>query len=147
MATPVPAARTPARTTARPVRRGALVAHLVVSALLVVLVLFQATIAGRHLYDGADIALHGYVGNASFLLGLVGTALALFGRLPTWLLGVTALTALLMFPQTGLGYLGRDEPIAATWHVPLGVLIFGCAMWQCAGSAQLVLGQRRLAPS
>ncbi len=107
-----------------------------VSGLLVLLVLVQASLAGRFLFSGADIAVHGYVGNASFLLGLVALGLALAGRVADWLLGLTAMTALLMFVQTGIGYLGRDELEAASWHVPLGVLIFGLAMWQFTASAQ-----------
>lgn len=105
--------------------------------LLVALVLVQAALAGRFFFSGAEIAVHGYIGNASFTLGLVALGLALAGRLPPWLLAVTGTTALLMFVQTGLGYLGRDELEAAAWHVPLGVLIFGLSMWQFTASAQL----------
>ena len=68
---------------------------------------------------------------------VIAVGLALAGRMPPWLLAVTGMTALLMFVQTGLGYLGRDELEAAAWHVPLGVLIFGLAMWQFTASVQV----------
>ncbi|MBI1843269.1 MAG: hypothetical protein HYR89_01435 [Actinobacteria bacterium] len=32
--------------------------------------------------------------------------------------------------QIGLGYLGRETAEAAAWHVPLGVLSFGLAVYQ-----------------
>lgn len=107
------------------------------SGLLVTTVFVQAALAGQFFFSGAEIALHGYLGNGSFTLGLIAVGLALTGRMPPWLLALTGLTALLMFVQTGLGYIGRDELEAAAWHVPLGVLIFGLAMWQLTASVQV----------
>lgn len=131
------APRTSTSHTAPAPRRGLCTAHTVVSGLLVATVFVQAALAGRFFFSGAEIALHGYLGNGSFTLGLIAVGLALAGRMPPWLLAVTGMTALLMFVQTGLGYLGRDELEAAAWHVPLGVLIFGLAMWQFTASVQV----------
>lgn len=110
-----------------------LTAYLVVAITLVITVLVQAAMAGQALFEGFDIAIHGYVGNASFSLGIVGLALALFGRLSNTLTLLAALVLLALFTQTGLGYVGRDITMAASIHVPLGVTTFGlvamAAMW------------------
>lgn len=94
---------------------------------LVVLVLFQAVIAGQALFGGWAIDLHGWVGNGSFALGVVLVVLALrsgVGRSGTLVAGALAVA---MFVQTGLGYAGRTALGAASWHVPLGVAVFGLA--------------------
>lgn len=103
-------------------------AFLAGSALLVVLVLVQAAMAGQALFEGFDIEIHGYVGNASFTLGVVLLGLALFGRLPRTLMVLAAVDMVALFGQTGLGYVGRDETWAASVHVPLGVTIFGLTL-------------------
>jgi hypothetical protein len=94
---------------------------------LVVLVLFQAVIAGQALFGEWAIDLHGWVGNGSFALGVVLVVLALrsgVGKAGTL---VAVALAVAMFVQTGLGYAGRTALGAASWHVPLGVAIFGLA--------------------
>ncbi|MCB0993713.1 MAG: hypothetical protein KDB21_01385 [Acidimicrobiales bacterium] len=96
------------------------------------LVLVQAVLAGRHLYDGADIDLHGYVGNATFLVGVFTAVAAWRGRLERRLLMIAVALVVLSFAQTGLGYSGRDSAEAAALHIPLGVLTFGVAGAQAA---------------
>jgi hypothetical protein len=120
------------RTTAAPATRskGALVSFLAGSIVLVILVLTQAAMAGQALFEGFDILIHGYVGNASFTLGVVLLGVALFGRLPKPLMILAALNMVALFGQTGLGYVGREQSLAASIHVPLGVTIFGITMVQ-----------------
>ena len=115
---------------ARPPREAtpANVVHRGVAVTLVVLVPVQAVIAGQALFGGWAIDLHGWLGNGSFALGLVLVVLALrsgVGKAGT-LVAVTLVVA--MFVQTGLGYAGRTALGAASWHVPLGVAIFGLAV-------------------
>lgn len=98
----------------------------------VVLVLVQAVIAGQALFGGWEIELHGWLGNASFAVGVVLVVLAVksrVGRAPTFL-AVGLVVA--MVAQTGLGYAGRTSLAAASWHVPLGVTVFGLAVAQAA---------------
>lgn len=99
---------------------------------LVVLVLMQAVIAGQALFGGWAIELHGWLGNASFAVGVVLVALAVkrpVGRAATFFaVGLV----LAMFAQTGLGYAGRTSLAAASWHVPLGVTVFGFAVAHAA---------------
>jgi hypothetical protein len=68
------------------------------------------------------------VGNVTFVLGVVAAVLAWVvpaGR--STRVTATVMTVLLL-AQTGLGYGGRTSLTAATWHVPLGVAIFGLAV-------------------
>jgi hypothetical protein len=118
--------------TAAPATRskGALVAFLAGSIVLVILVLTQAAMAGQALFEGFDIKIHGYLGNASFTLGVVLLAIALFGRLPRSLMVLAAINVVALFGQTGLGIVGRETTMAASLHVPLGVAIFGITMVQ-----------------
>jgi hypothetical protein len=108
----------------------AVTAYLGGSILLLVLVLTQAAMAGQALFEGFDIKVHGYVGNASFTLGVVLLAVALFGRLPKPLMLLAAINMVALFGQTGLGYVGRETTMAASLHVPLGVTIFGLSTVQ-----------------
>jgi len=100
-------------------------AHRVVAELLLALVLAQAVVAGQYLFGDWSIPVHGYMGNASFVLGLVLLGLAVVGRRDRTRLVLSALLVAALFAQTGLGYVGRETPEAAAWHVPLGVAIFG----------------------
>jgi len=115
---------------------------LVTSALLVVLVLVQASLAGRELFGTNDFGVHGILGNVSFTVGLVGAVFAALGRVPRWLLGVSAAILAALFAQTGLGYVGRENLGAASWHIPLGVSIFGLATVQLMGALGLVRARR-----
>jgi hypothetical protein len=114
-------------------------AHLATSGLLLVLVLAQAALAGQALFKASDIAVHGYLGNASFTLGFVAAAFAAFGRLPGIVLVLSGLTLLVLFGQTGLGYVGRESATAASIHIPVGVTIFGLVALQTGASALLLL--------
>jgi hypothetical protein len=125
-------------TTTLSVRPGPTRIHAILSCALVALVLVQATLAGQSLFGSADIAIHGYVGNASFLAGLVIAVLAFVARMPGWAFAAGVATLCLLFAQTGLGYVGRESAAAASWHLPLGVAIFGLATLQAAGSVSLV---------
>jgi hypothetical protein len=123
---PAPAARTPA---ASP---GLVQAHRVVAAVLAALVLLQAVVAGRALFGPWDIEVHGWMGNGSFTLGIVLVVLAVASRAGRTAVVTAAALAVLMFAQTGLGYAGRTSADAASWHVPLGVAIFGLAVFHAA---------------
>ena len=102
--------------------------HRGVAITLVVLVLLQAMIAGQALFGGWAIDVHGWIGNGSFALGLVLVVLALRSRVGTGGTLVAVALVVAMFVQTGLGYAGRTVLGAASWHVPLGVAIFGLAV-------------------
>jgi len=116
-------------TNAHSLRQGgsASAVHRVLAVTLVVLVLFQAVIAGQALFGGWAIDLHGWVGNGSFALGLVLVVLALRSGVGKGGTLVAVALAVAMFVQTGLGYAGRTTLGAAAWHVPLGVAVFGLA--------------------
>ena len=105
---------------------------LVLNVLVVVLILVQAMLAGQSLFGSASITVHGFVGNATFALAVVAAFVALAAKVPVWVLSIDALLGLLLFFQTGLGYVGRDSTLAASWHIPLGVTAFGLAV---AGAA------------
>jgi hypothetical protein len=115
-------------------------AYLASTALVVVLVLVQAGIAGQFLFGDADIRLHGYIGNASFALAVIAAALAFFARVPGWLMLLSFVLVLALFSQTGLGYVGRDSTTAAAWHVFLGVTSFGVSVAALTGA---IVGVRR----
>ena len=105
---------------ARPAR---ILAHI-----LPVLILAQAFIAGRAIYGGWSITLHGVIGNVTFVIAVATLALA-------WRAGIrratimAAVLVVLLIAQIGLGYTGRETPEAAAWHVPLGVTVFGLAVY------------------
>ena len=109
---------------------------------VVVLILVQAMLAGQSLFGTASITVHGFVGNATFAVAVVAAFLALLAKVPVWVLSLDALLALLLFFQTGLGYVGRDSTLAASWHIPLGVTGFGLATAALLGSI-LVAGSVR----
>lgn len=113
-----------------------------VNVVVVVLILAQAMLAGQSLFGTASITVHGFVGNATFAVAVVAAFLALLAKVPVWVLSLDALLALLLFFQTGLGYVGRDSTLAASWHIPLGVTAFGLATAALLGSI-LVAGSVR----
>jgi len=116
-----------------------------VNVVVVVLILVQAMLAGQSLFGTANITVHGFVGNATFAVAVVAAFLALLAKVPVWVLSLDALLALLLFFQTGLGYVGRDSSLAASWHIPLGVTAFGLATAALLGSI-LVAGSVRPSP-
>ena len=103
--------------------------HRVVAEVLAALVLAQAVVAGQALFGDWSIRMHGFMGNASFLLGLVLLGVAVVGRSDRIRLLWSAVLVAALFAQTGLGYVGRETAEAAAWHVPLGVTIFGLAVF------------------
>jgi hypothetical protein len=118
---------------------------LVLNVLVVVLILVQAMLAGQSLFWPASITVHGFVGNATFALAVVAAFVALAAKVPVWVLSIDALLGLLLFFQTGLGYVGRDSTLAASWHIPLGVTAFGLAVAGLVGAILVLVGVRALA--
>lgn len=100
-------------------------AYFAANAVLMVLVLLQAALAGQALFSTTGFEVHGYIGNASFALGLVGALLAFASRAGRGFLTASAVLLVALFAQTGLGYVGRETASAAQIHVPLGVATFG----------------------
>lgn len=101
--------------------------HRIAAGTLTVLVLAQAVIAGHALFGDWEIMLHGFLGNASFAVGVIMVALSIASRAGPAAVALAGTLALAMFAQVGLGYVGRTSLSAASWHVPLGVTIFGLA--------------------
>lgn len=116
--------------TPQPERSGLALAHRILVVALPLVVLVQAVIAGQHLFEGMSITVHGILGNITFAMALVGVLLTVVRRGDgvAFFLAVTLMT--LSFAQIGLGYVGRDTTLAAAWHVPIGVTIFGLACFQ-----------------
>ena len=98
--------------------------------LIMVLIFAQAALAGRFLFVDHDaVDIHQAVANGLSVLVIVHVALALITR-TRWSRRVPALTALLailVIIQTGLGYAGRESADVLAIHVPVGVLTFGVA--------------------
>lgn len=97
--------------------------------MLAVTVLVQAVVAGQAVFGDWDIEVHGWMGNGSFLLGLVLLGLAVASRAGRVPVATAAALVTAMFVQVGLGYAGRTALGAASWHVPLGVAIFGLSIY------------------
>lgn len=100
----------------------------VVLALLPVLVLVQAVIAGRALFGGWSITVHGVLGNVTFAVAVGALALAMLTR-HRLAAGWSAVLVVLLTVQIGLGYMGRQSLEAASWHVPVGVAAFGVTVY------------------
>jgi len=93
-----------------------------------VLIVAQAGMIGQTWFgSSALVALHGSTGNLTFLLAVVALALAWRARRSGTTLLLAFTTVLLLFAQTGLGYLGHRTGIAlaSSVHVTLGVLVMG----------------------
>jgi len=95
---------------------------------LAVLVLLQAVVAGQAIFGSWEIEVHGWLGNASFVAGLALVVVAVRRRAGRMLVVLAVAMAVALFIQTGLGYAGRTALAAASWHVPLGVVIFGLSV-------------------
>src|SRR5690606_1115994 len=89
------------------------------AALVLVLVLIQAVMAGRFLSGDWAIGTHGVVGNVVWAGQLVLVGLVVIGGLGRMAVLVAAVLAALLTVQLGLGYTGRTSAEAVAWHVPL----------------------------
>jgi heme A synthase len=85
--------------------------------------------AGRALFGGWSITVHGVVGNVTFVFALATLVLAWRARQRP-VTTMAAVLVVLISAQIGLGYSGRESLEAAAWHVPMGVTIFGLAVYQ-----------------
>jgi hypothetical protein len=110
-------------------------AYLAVNALIAVLILIQAALAGQALFvadtgwpGSTEITIHGIIGNVTFTIGFAACVLAFLAKVGKGLLTANAVLLLALFAQTGLGYVGRETMGAASIHVPLGVTSFGLAV-------------------
>jgi hypothetical protein len=97
-----------------------------------VLVLVQAALAGQHLFEGSSISLHGILGEVTFALTVVGVVIAVLRRCDGLVFAVAVALLALSFAQVGLGFVGRETAAAASWHIPVGVAIFGLTTYQLA---------------
>lgn len=111
-----------------------LLAYRSTAGVFAVLVLVQAALAGQFMNGEGDlITVHRVLGTQVLpLLSLVIVVLAVMlrrgfssGRFLVVPISLFVMTTL----QTGLGYMGRDTQGAARWHIPLGVAIFGLAVY------------------
>jgi hypothetical protein len=101
-----------------------------VAGLAALLVLVQAILAGQ--WIGGDLSIivtHGWLGSGTlllvgllFIMSFLGMRQGLFDAKP---LTISLILGVLVVAQLGLGYAGRNSAVAASMHVPLGVLIFG----------------------
>lgn len=110
------------------------VVYRVFAGLFSLLVLVQAVLAGQFLnVDGALISVHRALG-AQVLptISVVLLVVAVLVHRKTPAMTLVVLAAALVFLttlQTGLGFLGRKSPGAASLHIPVGVTIFGLAIY------------------
>jgi len=91
-----------------------------------VLVVVQAAMIGETMFGSSSlVALHGTVGNGTFLLAIAALALGRITRVSGATLLLLFTSVLLLFAQTGLGYLGHRTGFAtaSSVHVGLGVAI------------------------
>ena len=112
-------------------REGLVLTERILGHVIGLLVLVQAALAGHSEWIAGkiDIEIHGVVGNATFTLILGAVVLGVVTQVGALRLGVLGALALLAVAQIGLGYMGRSSSAAAAWHVPLGVTIFGVAVY------------------
>jgi hypothetical protein len=91
------------------------------------LVVVQAVLIGQAQFGGAPglVGVHGTVGNVTFLVAAIALAAGLLADRPGRELLVLFVSVLLIFLQTGLGYLGHRTGIAvaSSVHVGLGVAL------------------------
>lgn len=126
--------------------RAMFLAYRSVAGLFALLVLVQAVLAGQFLNGrGGLVTAHRALGAQvlpSLSLALVILAILLPREIrPSALMVVaTALLGLTVL-QTGLGFLGRNNLKAAGWHIPLGVTIFGLAVYNVSIVRSLAIRQ------
>jgi hypothetical protein len=100
------------------------------AAVVLVLVLVQAVMAGRVMSGDWTITAHGVLGNVTWTVQLVCVGIVVLARSGRAAIIVASVLAVLLSLQIGLGYLTRNSIEAVAWHVPLGVAIFGLAVHQ-----------------
>lgn len=110
--------------------RADLLRFRVAVAVLAVLVLVQAALAGQFLTtDAGARTLHRVIGEGlglvALVVGVIGYRLRSVDR-DRWWLAIAVLV--MVVAQTGLGFAGRESTTAAALHVPLGVATFGVAL-------------------
>lgn len=105
-------------------------AYLPLAAIVAVLILVQAVLAGRALFGSWSIRIHEGAGNATFALSALLVAAVALGRAGRHAIVVAAMLVGVLTAQTGLGYAGRSSSEAAAWHIPNGVLAAGLAAHQ-----------------
>ena len=105
-------------------------AYAPLAAVVAILVLFQAVLAGRSLFGSWSITVHGVVGNATFALAALLAVIAGVGRAGRHAVGAAVALTLVLTAQIGFGYAGRDSIEAAAWHIANGVLAVGLAVHQ-----------------
>jgi hypothetical protein len=91
-----------------------------------VLVIVQAAMIGQTLYGSrALVGLHGSVGNLTFLLAVTALVLSWVARRSGTALLLTFSSVLLLFAQTGTGYLGHRYgfSLASSVHIGMGVTV------------------------
>lgn len=115
-------------------------AYVIGTVALAVLVFIQAALAGRYTAGLGPIVSHGHVGNASFVVGLAIALLAFASRVGRTKLALSAVVLLLLFTQTGMGYMARTMPEVGAWHVPLGALTFALVVVQAVGAVSVWRG-------
>lgn len=90
------------------------------------LVVVQAVMIGQTLYGSSSlVGLHGSVGNLTFLLAVATLSMTWLARRSGTALLLTFSSVLLLFLQTGAGYLGHRYGfnLASSVHIGLGVAI------------------------
>lgn len=115
--------------------------------LAAVLVLIQAVLIGQGLYPSLDqgmVGLHGTLGSVSLLAVIALTVLAVLsarrGEGSSIVTGLSVITLILVVAQLGLGYVGRRNGVAASIHIPNGVLIAGLLFAIAATTFSTALG-------
>jgi hypothetical protein len=120
----------PGATRSAAARPGLLPALKGVAVQFATLVLLQAVLAGNGWFLNRDlIAIHGTVGAVVVLVAAVQAGLAFAVGVPAASrrsIGVLTVAILVLsVVQYLLGLASRDSAIAAAWHVPNGVFIYG----------------------
>lgn len=90
------------------------------------LVVVQAAMIGRTLYGSSSlVGLHGSIGNLTFLLAVIALVMTWVARRSGTALLLTFSSVLLLFAQTGTGYLGHRYglSLASSVHIGMGVAI------------------------
>lgn len=102
------------------------------AAVVLLLVLVQAVMAGRMIVGDWTATAHGVLGNVVWTVQLVCVGIVVIARMGRVAVAVAAVLAVLLSLQIGLGYMTRGSVEALAWHIPLGVAIFGLAVHQVA---------------